>query len=361
MRIAECKVCKTLLTGTGMDAAPLRIALLGTPRSGNTWLRMLVGAAVGIPTTAVHELTDAVLADLPPECIVQIHWRRDPAFLQLLDASGFRVLTVARHPLDVLISILQFAIHESESDRWLLGRAGDESGIFGAMPRSRAFVEYATGERAKELFGVTADWWNYPGAVTARYEDLVRDPVGELRRLVDRFSAESTPDLAEIASRHDLQTLRKTSFNNHFWKGMPGLWRHLLTVEAAREIAGAHAEHFELLNYTANADPALNDSAADRNWIAASGPSLRAALRRAAASHVEEREGLRAEGEALRAELDALRAEKDRFALQLHLAKVEAAQARAKMVPFEGLQGFSVKVARTVQSVRNRLRPNRPR
>lgn len=331
-----------------MDAAPLRIALLGTPRSGNTWVRYLLGAAAGIPTFAVHELTDPLLADLPPECIVQIHWRRDPEFLKLLEANGFRVLTIARHPLDVFISILQFAIHESESDQWLRGRGGDESGLFGAMPRSRSFVEYAVGNRAKELFAVTGDWWTHPGAVTARYEDMVRDPVGELRRLVGAFSPESTADLAEIVARHDLTILRKTSFNNHFWKGMPGLWKHLLTAEVAAEIAEAHADHFRLLGYTADADAALTDSAADRNWIAASGPSLRAALRRASVSHVQERE-------ALRAEAAGLRAERDHYAHELHLAKVEAAEERARMVPYEGLQGFSVKVARAVQTVRDRV------
>ena len=337
-----------------MDAAPLRIALLGTPRSGNTWVRFLLGAAAGIPTFAVHELTDAVLADLPLECIVQIHWRRDPDFLKLLDANGFRVLTIARHPFDVLISILQFAIHESESDQWLRGSGGDESGLFGAMPGSRSFAEYATGERAKELFGVTGDWWTHPGAITAKYEDLVRDPVAELRRLVDLFSPESAADLAEIVARHDLTILRKTSFNNHFWKGMPGLWQHLLTAEVAAEIAAAHSDHFQLIGYTADANPALTDSAADRNWISASGPSLRAALRRSAVSHVQERE-------ALRAEIAGLRAERDHYAHELHLAKVDAAEERARMVPYEGLQGFSVKVARAVQTVRDRVRPNQPR
>jgi len=347
--------------GIGMRSTPLRIALLGTPRSGNTWLRFLLGAAAGIPTCAVHELTDAMLTDLPPECIVQIHWRRDPEFLKLLAANGFRVLTIARHPFDVLISIVQFAIHESESDRWLCGRGGDESGLFGALPRSRAFVEYATGDRARELFGITGDWWTHPGAVTARYEDIVRDPVGELGRLLAAFSPESNADLAEVVARHDLQQLRKTSFNNHFWKGQPGLWRHLLPAAEARDIADAHAWHLQLLGYTCDADGALTNSAADRNWISASGPSLRAALRRAAASHVHEREALRAECEALRAERAALHIENDRFEQQLHTARVEAAQQRARMVPFEGLQGFSVKVARAVQTVRDRVRPNQPR
>ncbi len=334
-----------------MDA-PLRIALVGTPRSGNTWLRLLVGAATGLPTVAVHERTDSVLAGLPRECVVQIHWRREPDFLNLLAAHGFRVLTIARHPLDVLVSILQFAIHESESDRWLLGRGGDESGLFGAMPGSRAFAEYGTGDRARELFGVTGDWWEQPGATSVRYEELVRDPIGQLLRLRNVFRPDSTADLSEIVARHELAQLRTNSFNSHFWKGQPGHWRQLLTAEIAGEIAAAHAEHFDRLGYVCDADPTLTDAQADRNWIAAVGPALRAALRRAAASHVLERDGLRGE--------------RDRLAEELAAARQDAAEERARLVPFEGLQGFSVRVARAVQTVRDRVpkpfrRPPQPR
>ena len=100
---------------------------------------------------------------------------------------GFRVVTVARHPLDVLISILHFCVYESESEHWLLGAGGSEAGIFAAMPRSRAFVEYATGPRAAELLAVTPDWWGRPGVVGVRYEDCVRDTDGELRRMEAAF------------------------------------------------------------------------------------------------------------------------------------------------------------------------------
>lgn len=324
-----------------MDTKPLRIALLCTPRSGNNWLRLLLGDAIGIPTIAVHELTDDVLADLPPECIVAIHWRRDADFERRLQTHGFRVLTMARHPCDVLMSILQFAVHDSESDRWLLGRGGDESSLFGAMPCSRAFVEYAKSDRARELFGVGGDWWVYPGASTIQYEELVRNPVGELGRLVTVFSPESNPNLSDIVARHNLSELRITSLNNHFWKGTPGHWRQFLPTEIAREIFDSQRDLFQTLGYACDPDPNLTNSQADRNWIAAIGPSLRAALCRGATSHILERE--------------ALRAESDGFARELRLAKIEAAEERARMVPFEGLQGFSVKIARVVQKLRDRV------
>ena len=60
-------------------------------------------------------------AALPPEVVLQIHWRRTPEFQAKLNEHGFHVVTVARHPLDVLISILHFCIYESESEQWLLG------------------------------------------------------------------------------------------------------------------------------------------------------------------------------------------------------------------------------------------------
>ena len=109
--------------------------------------------------------SDADWENLPPEVVLQLHWRRDPGFVERLSAHGFRVVTVARHPLDVLISILHFCVYESESEHWLLGAGGSEAGIYAAMPRSRAFVEYATGPRAAGLLAVTPDWWGQPGVV----------------------------------------------------------------------------------------------------------------------------------------------------------------------------------------------------
>ena len=110
----------------------MRIAVVSTPRAGNTWVRHLLGAAYCIPHLARHAMADADWAALPPEVVLQLHWRRTPDFVAKLNEHGFRVITVARHPLDVLISILHFCIYESESDQWLLGAGGSEAEIFGA-------------------------------------------------------------------------------------------------------------------------------------------------------------------------------------------------------------------------------------
>jgi hypothetical protein len=265
-----------------MSDTPLRLAVVSTPRVGNSWIRVLISDLYQVASVAYHELSESDWQALPAECVLQIHWRREPDFAAALQRHGFRVLTVARHPLDVLISILQFAVHEPDTARWLCGRHGDETGIWGAMPRSRPFLEYATGPRAAELLAVTRDWWAAPGVVPLRYEDFVADPVRELNRLAEYFGS-ARADASEVRDRAALGKL--PTVNSHFWQGKPGLWRALLPAAEANEIRAALAPALAELGYACDPDPALDAATADRNWVRLAGPSLRAGLARAMTGH----------------------------------------------------------------------------
>ncbi|HJZ89229.1 MAG TPA: sulfotransferase domain-containing protein [Gemmataceae bacterium] len=267
-----------------MDA-PLRIAVVSTPRVGNTWVRHLLAAAYQVPHVARHWLADKDWAELPPEVVLQIHWRHEPAFVAELESQGFRVVTVARHPLDVLVSILHFCVYESESEGWLLGAGGTEADIYGAMPRSRAFVEYAKGPRAAQLLAVMPDWWGRPGVLGVRYEDCVRDPEGEVRRLESEFGPVRCASRADAVAACSLARLRQRATNNHFWKGSPGLWRTLLAAAEAREIADALPDVFTGLGYACDPDAGLDPLTADRNWVRLVGDEIKEAMRRATEGH----------------------------------------------------------------------------
>lgn len=259
----------------------MRIAVVSTPRAGNTWVRHLLGTAYQVPHLARHAMSDSDWAELPPEVVLQLHWRRTPEFAAKLDEQGFRVVTVARHPLDVLISILHFCVYESESDQWLLGAGGSEADIYGAMPRSRTFVDYARGPRAAELLAVTPDWWHQPGVVGVRYEDLVAHTANELRRLEEVFGPVRCGSIEEAVEACAMGRLRQQTTNNHFWQGRPGLWRHLLPAAEANEIAAVLPD----LGYPIDPDPALDALAADRNWVRLVGEETKTALRRATEGH----------------------------------------------------------------------------
>ena len=140
-------------------------------------------------------------------------------------------------------------------------------GILNASPRSSEFLEYATGPRAAALLSVSREWWRAPEVHRLRFEDLVRDPAGELERLGEalRFPALAT-SLAEAVAANSMEALRATSRNRHFWRGHPGHWRSLLPVAVARRIAQAHAASFSELGYECSPDESLDDGRADANW-----------------------------------------------------------------------------------------------
>jgi hypothetical protein len=105
--------------------ATMRLAVIGTPRSGNTWLRHLLSSAYDIPERPIHSPHDLPWNELPPSCVLQLHWHPVESFLKRLEDQGFRVIVLSRHPLDVLISILHFSLHDKTAG-WLEGEHGNE-------------------------------------------------------------------------------------------------------------------------------------------------------------------------------------------------------------------------------------------
>lgn len=332
----------------------VRVAILSTPRSGNTWLRYLLASAYRVPEVAVHKMGDSDWAMLPRECVLQLHSNRTPKMRARLAEHGFRVVTVARHPLDTLVSIIPFALLDGDTHHWLQGTGGDESGLFGTTPRSRAFVKYATAPRAAALFSVTADWWGEPGVIGVRYEDLVADPVGELAKLCELIAPTREPDLSAIVTGHTLDRLRPRAGNGHFWQGRPGHWRELIPTAEANEISSAIPDAFARYGYSCDPDPTLTADIADENWVRAAGPAFRAAMQRSldaqasADSHRKSAEA--AQKQAKDAEERAARSAAEAARLNAKVAELEA-----RLAPFTGIRGFELRVASWLAHTRGRL------
>jgi len=249
----------------------LRIALISTPRAGNNWLRHLLTGLFDLPSRPVHTAHAMDWEAFPAEGLLAIHWHPTPAFLDRLRQLGFQTIVLARHPLDVLISILHFALYyadSNETQRWLEGEEGNERCIFGAMPRSTAFLDYATGNRAGAILSVSHEWWNLPGCLRVRYEDLLQDPEGTLQGLADGLGTTCRQPIAKVLADSSMGQLRQSTGSKfHFWQGKSGLWRSLLPAAEAARIAAAHEAVLADLGYEVDPDPALDGSQADANWI----------------------------------------------------------------------------------------------
>lgn len=230
-----------------MNNRNFRLALISTPRSGNTWLRLLLGDLYALEHFAVHSPDDLVWDALPKRCILQLHWSRTDDFIARLQQYGFRTITIARHPLDVLLSILHFSAHEPQTALWLAGRGGNEKKIIGQCPTSRPFLDYALSDRFEYLLSVSADWWNYSD-VSVMYEDLVALPERVLQHITHQLGP-PVSSIADVIAKYTFLNLKPTSNNEHFWKGSPGLWKHVMPSESSLAIYSRHQEIFRVLGY----------------------------------------------------------------------------------------------------------------
>jgi lipopolysaccharide transport system ATP-binding protein len=245
---------------------PLRIAIVSTPRSGNTWLRYMLAALYQAEQIAVHTPNDIDWQALPQgNLIVQTHWHRTPELARTLRQYDFKIVVLHRHPLDVLISILQFAPREPDTACWLSGEGGDERAICGVPPTSSEFLAYCTGPRAQALLSVSIEWSRDPDAALLCYEDLVQNPNSTVTALTSCLGP-TRVDIGQVIERNALDRLRPTAPNGHFWQGTPGHWRKLIPAEFARRVADAQREAFDAFGYECRPDMSLQDSDAETIW-----------------------------------------------------------------------------------------------
>lgn len=249
----------------------MRIAIISTPRSGNTWLRRMLAMLCSAEQIAVHSVEDLNWENFPSEnCVLQLHWHRTKQFKCLMMENNFKIVVLQRHPLDVLLSILQFAHQEPQTVHWLNGVGGDEKNIYGESPVSEAFLEYATSPRARALLSVSIEWSGDPDAIVVRYENLVSDTEKTLYDLLAELGicGISQSNIAEVVDSNSIDKLRLTADNGHFWQGKVGLWQKVIPFHIAEKIAMEQQEIFLAYGYKSLPDTGLTTGEAERYWRA---------------------------------------------------------------------------------------------
>jgi len=246
----------------------LRLAVISTPRSGNCWLRHMLAETLELEHIIVHLPSEVSWDNLPERAILQLHWLPEEAFRTQLAKHDFRVIVLARHPLDVLISILAFSQHDDSTLRWLDGAGGSERSLAGAAPLSESFLDYAIGSRAKQLLGVSAEWWNLPGVCRVHYESLMLDPAGRLAALIAELGVSPRKSPVEVAARSTPDDMRAQNVHMlfHVWQAQGSLWRRFLTEKTARQIHQAHGAVFTTLSYACDPNPLLFAADAQADW-----------------------------------------------------------------------------------------------
>ena len=249
----------------------LRLAVISSPRTGNTWTRNLLSALFGLEEFAVNNPDAIDWGRLPERAVIQIHWSPEPTFRERLEAHEVRVVTLSRHPLDLLLSSLNYTTYVHLSGRCGGGGACGECGIAGRTPRSPEHMAYATAAvgSASNIFRFSREWWPLPEVIGLRYEDLVDDPGKTLAGLVDRVGQPARMAFDRVVDITSIGRVKKLqgAWHCHYWQGRPGLWKSMFPEAEARAIQTVHPGAFADFGYPCDPDPRLAGWLADLNWL----------------------------------------------------------------------------------------------
>jgi len=200
--------------GRDLDVFDDDVFIVSYPKSGNTWTRFLIANLI-YPEKApdfrnINELipdpealSKRHLAKLARPRIVKTHQYFHPRYR--------KIIFIVRDPRDVAVSLYHFQ---------LKGRVYPDG--YPVEEHVRGFVY-----NVSPLYGTwgenTASWLaargNDPDFLLLRYEDMLKDPVEELRTIADFLRIETAPDRIALAvDRSSADNMRKLERSQaHLW------------------------------------------------------------------------------------------------------------------------------------------------
>lgn len=273
--------------GTGR----MRLAVIGSHRSGTTWVRSVLGGMFGLEQIAIADPAPYNWDSLPQRCVLQMHYYPVDWFLKRLHDYDFKVVITARHPFDILTSWLNYNYYVHQEGYCPGGGACPECSIIELMPRSDEFIAYAGGESGRLLLCYSPAWWQRDGVSRVRYEDMVNAPEPTLTRLISELGASPVVPLDEILHATAIETRKgdHASWHYHYWQGRPGLWRDMFPADVARRLHARIPEPFRIIGYECDPDETLDPVRADLNWLRLQLASTREHLKTEHAKHRKSR------------------------------------------------------------------------
>lgn len=276
--------------------------LASYPKSGNTWMRILlanyfaendvphdinsVGVTNGIASSrqrfdqilgvSSDELTAAETAALQPHVFAHLGARAaTPVWMKVHDArqrigddwlfprhASHAVVYLIRNPLDVAVS---FAFHSGRAPARTVDGLCDPGMV----------IAHRSAEQLPQRLGSWSDHvasWVDQSEIPVcviRYEDMLADPAGQLTRAIVHGRPDVTIDPARIAhavDRSRFERLQATEVahgfrerpvkaQRFFRNGRADGWRDHLTTDQARQVCAAHHATMIRFGYDPDIDP----------------------------------------------------------------------------------------------------------
>jgi hypothetical protein len=239
----------------------LKIIVVGTPKTGNTWVRHLLSSIYDLPQVELN--ADPAGNNWPqfgPRWIGQEHYHPTPEILAWAEGHGVVFVTPLRHPADVLVSLrhhVQNQAEEPTSDVLLPGSMlHDGADVYGA--HTRAFVECGFYLNLHLSIYWLRGGWSH----AIRYEDLWRHPVEALRELTHKVVPVSDKRLRHAVSACAFEHMQKQFDPAKKFVRQGGLasWTEVLPAEILQWLATQepYPAQFTALGYTMRREDPAN-------------------------------------------------------------------------------------------------------
>lgn len=204
----------------------MRIVLAGPPKTGNVWLKCLLADIYGLRplppksvplegnTVKKQRVTPSAFVDwansgkFDDGSIFHQHYQFSEEICDVAEALPAHIITIVRDPYDAFVSAY-FTMQQYQPDD--LRRGPLQASLIGKPidhPDVLKFLEQGGMSRNVQM---AHDWLRSGRSKIVRYENLQRDPEGELRRLTDEVESAPLPQIVAAIESCKADTMRQKS------------------------------------------------------------------------------------------------------------------------------------------------------
>jgi Sulfotransferase domain len=231
-----------------MTPDDFRILIAATEKTGNTWLKYLLGHIYDLPTSYISENFSETEADsLGNRWVTHQHFLPERSLLTWAARTQTHLLTMIRHPADILVSLYHYCCnypdHYKEDVAVAAALAADTEERRATADLPHHVVD---GELLRLLQGrimcdvnISISWMRTGRASVVRYEDLRVDPLKTLSALAESIAPASRDRIVQAIDACDIKVLRDNyAIDSRFFRrALIGEWRSVLPTDVLHRFA----------------------------------------------------------------------------------------------------------------------------
>lgn len=223
---------------------------ISNPRVGGTLFNEIIGSLTGWPALQGGTIANAIDFNcISGPAILHMHLLRQD-FEEINIPLPYKVVTVARNPIDTLISGFMF-VQKNPYLNWLDGKVFPFAIKWKNLdPSSSEFYKWSMSKGAEAMLSVSKSWWNIADEVI-KYEDYKTEPAESISRVLKTIDPEVTYTAAQIekvVNKLDGSFLVNTK-NVHRWNGGLNYAEKYIPADYLVNIRNYHNDAFEVLGY----------------------------------------------------------------------------------------------------------------